>query len=152
MEAVHDTLDTRKRDVGELFDRIGPELCRLAGVLTADADCADELVLTAIAEHRADGSCRSDLRILAGAIFLDWASRETVDLAAESSGDGIVGDLRGLPHEQLAAIALCRYGGHSYRQAADLLGLPAAELAQILCAALRNLARPDAGQSLTSVA
>lgn len=162
METLHATRENRRETAAELLDRLGPALCRLAGVLTDNLQLAEQLVLTAIAEHRSDGSAQRDLRVLSGAIYLDWASRDSAELAVDPAGRGprpapttsseTLDDLHALPQDQLAAVALCKFGAHSYRQAADLLGVPAAELAQILCAALRNLDRPTLGRVLPSSA
>lgn len=146
---------SRRRSASELLDRLGPELYRLATVLTADADFAERLVISAIGDHCPNDSPQSDLRNLSAAIFLEWTRRDLPAIAPKRSGrlrrpaatpdDLTLDELHALPEDQLGALALCKFGAHSYRRAAELLGIPATELASILCAALRSLDRPTTG-------
>ncbi|WP_426246732.1 sigma factor-like helix-turn-helix DNA-binding protein [Nocardioides sp. LHG3406-4] len=51
---------------------------------------------------------------------------------------------------QRACLALCVFGGHSYQQAADLLGVPGETVAQMLTSGLRELGRLSKGRVATS--
>ena len=53
-------------------------------------------------------------------------------------------EIHGMLADQRAALGLYKYGGHTYRQAAELLDLPPERVARLLCDALRSLANPFA--------
>lgn len=129
-----------------LVDQHGYELYLMAHVLTADPEHAERLVAQAISAH---GDGPRDLGELAAAVFVAWSAwgplsqeQDPALPAGSSSSAQMMHDLHALPEDRRAAIALCRYGGHTYRQAADVLGLPAADTAQLLGQALRTLATP----------
>lgn len=148
-----------------IVDEHGYDLYVLANVLTADPAHAERLVAQAISAH-GDGPCA--FRELAGAVYLAWFAWGSVagvgendlgeqgldEQGRDEQGRAPVGskvaqvmrELHALPEDQRAAIGLCRYGGHTYRQAAEALGLPAADTAQLLGQALRALAPPGAGR------
>ena len=46
---------------------------------------------------------------------------------------------------QRACLALCLFGGHNYREAAGLLGLPPMTVADLLTSGLREVKRLAAG-------
>ena len=48
---------------------------------------------------------------------------------------------------QRACLALCLFGGHTYREAAALLGLAPSTAAALLTSGLTELGRPTAGSS-----
>lgn len=132
-----------------LVDQHGYALYLLAHVLTADPDHAERLVVQAI---NAQGDVPCAFRELAAAVHVAWSAWGELAERAETSA--IIGtpastqtmhDLHALPDDQRAAVALCQYGGHTYRQAAATLGLSAAYTAQLLGQALRALAVSGAG-------
>ena len=51
---------------------------------------------------------------------------------------------------QRAGLALCVFGGHTYREAAGLLGLPPTTVAELLTSALREVNRLTTGVTATS--
>lgn len=120
----------------------------LASVLTPDPEHAERLVVQAI---KAKGDDVCEFRQLAAAVHVAWSawgsplepSKSPMPSGGSASAQ-VMRDLHGLPDDQRSAIALCRFGGHDYRQAADALGLPAPELAVLLGQALRALAPSSA--------
>jgi hypothetical protein len=51
---------------------------------------------------------------------------------------------------QRACLALCCFGGHTYTEAAELLGVPAVTVAELLTAGLREMARFPVARSATA--
>ncbi|MBC7629905.1 sigma factor-like helix-turn-helix DNA-binding protein [Aeromicrobium sp.] len=138
--------DATEDPSGAVFDEHGNELYLLACVLTEDPDLAEELVIQAIMAHRGGPST---LREFSAAVHEAWwawgPESRTVDrqlLDDSSASETILHELHGLPDDQRSALALCRFGDHTYRQAAERLGRPAKEVALLLCEALRTLACP----------
>jgi DNA-directed RNA polymerase specialized sigma24 family protein len=136
-----------------MLTRYGPTLYSLAYAFTEDRGRSEQLVLQAIfTRHvgrppREQGDSRDVLRDFARMIYLNWsADVETRSLpphpCAALGQPGESAELTGLkkmPHEHREALALCTFGGHSYRQAADLLKLSPACVAELLLEAPRDL-------------
>ena len=126
------------------YDEFGHSLYLLACVLTDDAKLAEQLVVQTIVEHQFGPST---LRELSAGIYVAWLaggqpplSAESSPLAETSSGALTLHDIHQLSVDQRAALGLCKYGGHTYRQAADLLDLLPEQVTRLLCDALRVLA------------
>lgn len=133
--------------------RHGSTLYTLAHVLAGDREHAEQLVLQAIFTGRAGGVTRNPadpqdgLRRLARLIYLQWCADvgpKSVPAASAPQPGALAGPtlllgLKAMPHEQRAAVALCMFGGHSYRQAAEVLVLPAEAVAELLRDALYEL-------------
>ncbi|MEJ7635829.1 hypothetical protein [Aeromicrobium sp.] len=139
-------VDPRGSRVLAVFDHYGSELHLMARILTDDQELAERVVIQAIAAHHS-GPCT--LRQLSAAVYVAWAAwgphpRTSASLAPvdDSAAEAQLYEFHGLQDDQRAALGLCRFGGHTYRQAALVMGLPADHVAELLCAAMRNLARP----------
>lgn len=136
----------REGESGAAFDTYGKELHVLASVLTTDTELAEQLVVQAIVAHQG-GPCT--LRELSAAVHVAWLawgppiwSVELPPAPSTSTSAAMLYEMHGLPDDQRAALGICRFGGHTYRQAADLFGVPAEDVARMLCEALRALATP----------
>ena len=126
------------------YDQFGHSLHLLACVLTDDAKLAQKLVVQTIVKHQPG---QSTLRELSADIHMAWLAGGQPPLSAEpsplpktSSGALTLHDIYRLAADQRAALGLCKYGGHTYRQAADLLDLLPEQVTRLLCDALRALA------------
>ena len=131
-------------NVATTYDEFGHSLYLLACVLTDDAKLAEQLVVQTIVEHQ---SGTSTLRELSAGIHVAWLAGGQPPLSAESSplpetssGALTLHDIHRLSADQRAALGLCKYGGHTYRQAADLLDLLPEQVTRLLCDSLRILA------------
>ena len=146
-------LKTRRvRKAGRLFDRHGTALHTFASILTKDPLHAETLVIDAICSQVAlppltdqDTKQRS-ARKLAAATYAAWSCRPapptpTPAPAGIKSRSSTLTALHQLPDDHRAALALCSFGGHTYRQAASVLGLPAERVAILLREALLTLGR-----------
>ena len=130
--------------VATSYDEFGHSLYLLACVLTDDAKLAEKLVVQTIVEHPLG---QSTLRELSAGIHVAWLAGgqpplmdESSPLPEPSSGALTLHDIHRLSSDQRAALGLCKYGGHTYRQAADLLNLLPEQVTRLLCDALRVLA------------
>jgi len=127
-----------------ILGRHGDELHAVATLLTDDADLAMRLVVRAIVAPR-DGSVAT-LRELSASVVRHWLDGHPARLAPvpPTSSPTLVEAVHGLPAHHRAALALCRFGDHTYREAAVLLDVPASTVAELLAATLRSLRAPDA--------
>lgn len=133
-------------------------LYALAYLLTSRRDLATYVVAGAIDDlsARPEPDCRED-RVdirseLARLIYLGsralerGAPQEPFPVHDEGAADEprstptAMTSLEALPDQQREAIALCLYGGQSYRDTAELLGLPAESVAGLLASGLHELA------------
>ncbi|KQX72378.1 RNA polymerase sigma factor [Aeromicrobium sp. Root472D3] len=134
----------------QVLDLHGADLHAVASVLTTDPELAEQLVVVAVRTSLPD----DDLGRLSGTVVRAWLDGhpeqlETIVPAAPTP----LSRLHELPVHQRASLALCRFGGHTYRQAADLLELPAASVADLLTTSLRALhAAPPADGGVTTQA
>ena len=126
------------------YDQFGHSLHLLACVLTDDAKLAENLVAQTIVKHQTG---QSTLRKLSADIHASWLAEGQPPLSAESSslpetssGALTLHDIHRLSADQRVALGLCKYGGHTYRQAADLLDFSPEQVTRLLCDALRSLA------------
>ena len=120
------------RDPRELFERHGAALFALAMLLLRDPHRAELLAADAILDacagprHVATGADRWELARYVYVRFLRTA--------AARSGSG--------PAPADVALALGMFGGHTYREIADLMGLPPCEVAELLRLGLRTTLAP----------
>lgn len=136
------------------YDEFGQKLHLLAGVLTDDADLAERLVIQTILAYE---PAPSTLQELSAGVYVAWmawgAPPLSVDrLAGNSLGSRVLDEIRGLPADQRAALGLCKYGDHSYRHAAEILGLAPGRVARLLHDALQSLATTRVQQMGSSLA
>jgi len=139
---THDaTVSDAARSLRSL-DQHGPALHHVASALTADAGLAAKLVVRAVLACRHD-DVDPGLRELSSLVVLGWLGRpsqlptDTVPLPS------LLQDVHALPDDQRALLALCRFGAHTYRDAARVLTLSADGAAVLLCTALRTLQAPE---------
>ena len=89
------------------------------------------------------------LRFLARRVY-----RHSQEVSVEPSGTTHLPPLMvwlgQLAQLQRACLALCVFGGHTHREAADLLGVPPSTVAELLTAGLRELGHLAAGGAATS--
>lgn len=127
------------------FDEHGHRLHALARVLTDDPALAEQLVLAVLLPGR---STPVDYRTHAADLHHVWAGLGHLPLYAGvravdvSPSSQVLADIHTLPDDQRAALGLCRFGGHSFRQAAETLALAPDVVAGLLGDALRALALP----------
>lgn len=137
-----------------MLDRYGPALFTLACVLIHDPVRAEQLVTRTIASrsngflYRTKVESRVVARRLAAQVYLQWFCADpnnspsvtiTVSPTDDSPRGALLRGLRALPDDHRAALALCTFGGHTHRQAAAVLELPTARVAELLCEAMREL-------------
>ena len=108
----------RSGPAASTYKAYGKELHLLATVLTDDTELAQELVVQAIMTY---GLGPSSLQELSSGVYVAWIGWGSPALSGEPAG---------------------RYGGHTYRRAADVLGLAPELVARLLQDALSSLATP----------
>ena len=134
----------------QVLDRHGTDLHAVATVLTSDPELAQQLVVLAVRTSLPDDG----LDRLSGTVVRAWLDGhpeqlETITPAVPTP----LSRLHEMPAHQRASLALCRFGGHTYRQAADVLELPADQVADLLTTSLRALhAAPPADGDVTTQA
>ena len=147
---AHRVAKKPETDVAATYDQFGHSLYLLACVLTDDAKLAEQLVVQTIVAHL---SGPSTLRELSAGVHVAWLAWDQPQSSAESAPPPVTApeaqlmhEIHGMLAEQRGALGLCKYGGHTYRQAAELLDLPPEQVARLLCDALRSLANPLASR------
>jgi hypothetical protein len=130
-------------DLQLLWDRHGRAVHALACALLGDEDAADRAValgMTDLARSTERVSVDNARRLMARYVY-----RRTQDLAGRTPTTldlpPVMVWLGQLAHLQRASLALCVFGGHTHREAAGLLGVPPATVAELLTAGLRELGR-----------
>ena len=133
------------------FDLHGTALYSLACALTDDPARAERMVAQAIASRRTGllrrekVDSRSAAREFAAIIYLSWFCVDSTSPPTQGSPTSglptaaILRALRVLPEDHRAAVALCVFGGHTCRQAADVLGLRTRHVAALLRDAVLDL-------------
>lgn len=134
----------------ELWDRHGEPAYALACALIGDQAAAAEAVRLAMADlSRAEDVRTEDeaRRFLAGAVLGHTpASKVTADPHRLPRPMVWLARLAGL---QRTSLALCVYGGLTHREAAALLDVPPAAVAELITAGLRELNRLAATDAAT---
>lgn len=130
-------------ELEDLWDRYGTPVYTLACALLGNETAAAQAVtlgLTDLACSDRSVSTKDARRSWARHVY--WRSRE---LASETSctphRPPAPGWLGQLTHPQRACLALCLFGGHTHREAADLLDLPPKTVADLLTSGLRAVKR-----------
>jgi len=142
----------RRKTADALLDRFGTELFTLARELVDDSARAEQLVRQTITARRfslfrhRDPEAKVFAREFAGLIYLLCFSVDSTTLpslwnppSSDSPGAALRSGLRVLPDDHRAALALCVFGGQTYRQTAVLLSLPVRRVAELLREALQVL-------------
>jgi DNA-directed RNA polymerase specialized sigma24 family protein len=143
---------TTALSLADLWNLHGPYVYALACALLADEEAAAEVVILAVTDHmESSGRSAEDARrSLARHVY--WRSQEVVVAGAPAEQlPPVMVELDQLAQLQRACLALCVFGGHTYREAAGLLGVPPATVAELLTAALREVTRSAGdGAALTA--
>ncbi len=127
------------------FDRHGAVLHQVASVLTRTSDRADRLVISTILRRRRRWlswirTPGSDARSIVEDLYLSWVRDDLPRSVAEPAVERTLReDLHRLTDAQLGALALCAMGGHTYRQAARVMGISPVSAALDLRSALNAL-------------
>ena len=139
----------RSRKAARLFDRYAASVHTVATVLTKAPDHADALVVTAICSRSTTplakpDSMTSPLGQLAAAAYTAWSCQpaphgSVIAQAGFKPRLPMLSAVHQLPDDHRAALALCAFGSHTYRQAAAALGLDDQEVTQLLREALLTL-------------
>ncbi len=126
-----------------MCDEFGQRLRLLGCMLTDDADLAQMLVIQTIVAHVPEPCTIQDLSAGVYAAWMAWGNpplaTHSVLPPASTASERLMHEIRRLPEDQRAALGLCKYGGHTYRRAAQILGLAPDHVAWLLCDALRSL-------------
>lgn len=136
----------------DLWDRHGASVYALACALLGDETAAAQAVTLGMTDlARSDGSVSTD------DARRSWARhvyRRSHELAGETSRTPDLPStmvwLGQLAQLQRSCLALCLFGGHTRREAADLLGVPPTTVADLLTAGLREVGRLAAGGAAAS--
>lgn len=125
----------------QVIDNHGPDLFVVATMLTDDADLAARLVVRAAVSSQVGDA----LHGLSASVVRSWLGGHPGRLEALPfvGVPTLLDSVRALTAHQRASLALCRFGDHTYRETATLLDVPAAWVADLLCATLRSLRAPD---------
>jgi DNA-directed RNA polymerase specialized sigma24 family protein len=140
---------SRRAAPGELWDRHGSSAYALACALLGDEAAAAEAVRLAMADLVRSTHVLTDdqaRRLLTRSVY-----RHAPEHAGKPADDGSLPRpmvwLSRLARLQRASLALCVYGGLTHREAATLLGVPPATVAELITAGLRELGRLAAADS-----
>ncbi len=130
----------------------GAALHAVAAVLTDDQTLGARLAVLAITSGGTDDG-DPGVRDLSSAIVVAWlgsrvSSETPAGAAGRAPGPSVLQDVHRLPERQRALLALCKFGGHTFREAALVLGISADQAAALLCDAVRSLAatHPSTGE------
>ncbi len=130
------------RQLEDLWDCHGTSVYTLACALLGDETAASQAVTrgTTDLSRSAGSGSTNDLRSWARHVY--WCSQELAGETTRTAHQppGTVG-LGQLAHLQRTCLALCLFGGHNYREAAGLLGLPPMTVADLLTSGLKEIKR-----------
>lgn len=127
----------------EAWERHGRSVYALACTLLGDREAAAKAVTLGItdlarSDHR--GSASDIRRCMARHVY--WRTQELTALEPTAFHlPPAMAGLSRLAQLQRACLALCVFGGHTYREAAAVLGVPPATVAELLTAGLREMGR-----------
>ncbi len=133
----------------DLWDLHGAAVYALACLLLVDETAVVRAVTLGTTDlARAAGDVSTDDARRSWARHVFWRSQELVGQTStpEQLPPAMV-RLGRLAQLQRACLGLCLFGGHSYREAAGLLGVPPLEVADLLTAGLRDLERSAAAET-----
>ena len=131
---------TTSPDLEELWDRLGASAYTLACALLGDEVAAGEAVRLAMADlaRTADGSTERAWSSLARHVYRHAEALDVRRPVAAQLPPVMVWVSR-MARLQRASLALCVYGRLTHREAAALLDVPPATVAELLTAGLREL-------------
>lgn len=138
-----------------MYDAFGQRLHLFATVLTDNPELADQLVIQSIVAHESESST---LQELSAGVYVAWVAwgRPPISSCGRPPTDAspsaqMIEEIHELSEDQRVALGLCKYGGHTYRRAAEVLGLSPNRVASLLAEGLRCLGAPKATRELTVV-
>jgi len=132
--------------LADLWGAHGPSVYALACALLVDEEAAAEVVTLAMTDYArsSDGQASGDARrSLARRVYR--LSQEIADRGPATQLPAVMVRLDQLAQLQRACLAVCVFGEHTYREAADLLGVPPTTVAELLTAGLREAAARTSG-------
>ncbi|MEO6604527.1 MAG: hypothetical protein ABIN55_02815 [Aeromicrobium sp.] len=136
-------MDSPELRVAATYEEFGQRLHLLAHVLTHDSDLAEQLVIQAIVAYDPEPSTLQELSEGVYVAWIGWGNPTVAQESAPTSGhmanERLFDQIHRLPDDQRAALGLCKYGGHTYRGAAEVLSLAPERVAGLLGDALRAL-------------
>lgn len=135
----------RKAQAADLWERHGRSAYAIACVLLKDAAVAERAVGLAMVDFVQSAECesaRAARRSMARHVYRRSQELLSVDTARTLPMPPAMvwGDQ--LSQLQRACLALCLFGGHTYREAATLLGVAPSTAAALLTSGLTELGRP----------
>ncbi|WP_460715063.1 RNA polymerase sigma factor [Nocardioides dilutus] len=144
-------LTATPRGLRDQWDRHGGSAYALACALLGNEKAAAESVRLAMTDLARSTDVRSDddaRRLLARSVLRHAPEPPSGTADGERLPRPMVW-LSRLARLQRASLALCVYGGLTHREAADLLGVSPATVADLLTAGLRELGRLAAADTVT---
>ena len=132
--------------LADLWGAHGASVYALACALLVDEEAAAEVVTLAMTDYArsSDGQSSGDARrSLARRVY--WRRQEIADRGPATQIPAVMVRLDQLAQLQRACLAVCVFGGHTYPEAADLLGVPPTTVAELLTAGLREVAARTMG-------
>ena len=152
MQRRPQSVSTQRLQLEALWDRHGRSVYELACALLGDEAAAIQAVTLGMTDlaHTPDGASAQDARrSLAQHVY--WRSQELIGETSRTLQlPPAMVWLQQLAQLQRTCLALCLFGGHTHREAADLLGVPPTTVAELLITGLREVARSAAGKTATS--
>jgi len=146
-----DARSARQGGPHDLWDRHGGSAYALACALLGNEAAVAEAVRLAMADLARSGEVRSDAearRVLARSVYRHARDLPSGTADAHRLPRAMVW-LSRLARLQRASLALCLYGGLTHREAAALLDVPPATVADLLIAGLREVSRLAAADAAT---
>lgn len=142
VSAPHPVTLADQEAAAAVFDRHGSTLHLLAMLLTDDPEIAEQIVVQAVVAHVGGPA---SLQQLSAALHLAWCCRIPASGPPQvpsipTAPSSVLAEMQALPIQERLALGLCRFGGHTYREAADVLSLSPGVVARQLASALRTLA------------
>jgi DNA-binding CsgD family transcriptional regulator len=138
----------RKTQAEDLWERHGRSAYAIARMLLEDvatASQAVELVMADLAQSPVCESAGDARRSMARRVYLR-SQDLPVDTSRTVSMPPAMVRVHQLRQLQRACLALCLFGGHTYRDAAALLGVAPSTAAALLTSGLTELGHPTAGE------
>lgn len=122
----------------ELWDVHGPSLLAVARTLLGDESAAQRAVASALTTFYQDHGSPEPIHALRGSARYVFAHSEAIRSGSTLVSFEAPGPLRRMALNQRRMLALCTYGGHTYRDAALLMGISADTAARLLTTALKR--------------
>lgn len=137
----HTRIEDGAREVGDLWERSGASAYALACALLGNEEAATEAVRLAMADldHADRGPSAEEARLALSRRVYRRAQELAIEAPDSARLPAAVVWVSKRAWLQRASIALCVFGGLTYRQAAELLDVRPRTVADLLTAGLREL-------------